>query len=232
MEKTYVIKILAKKDAKLNYKKAMALTQEVLAKETGVADPKIILRFKWYRPTQEVFESIYSAAVWGTKIGFERYHDMIPNNNELKDVVSFKALYKGIMNVFVKIDDEIQVYGENIITITDYANLLLTIISEVIKTNYIRTTFYDKNIDNPNIKAFLSHLLGGMALGIVRWFGYRIENKDKGYELLQKLYVMNIMKIKGLDQNNISDILFLIEDLLNYIETNSFFIEEFTETED
>lgn len=58
MEKTYVIKVLAKKDAKLNYKQAMTLTQEALAKETGVVDPKIFLRFKWYRSTQEVFESI------------------------------------------------------------------------------------------------------------------------------------------------------------------------------
>ncbi len=232
MEKTYVIKVLAKKDAKLNYKQAMTLTQEALAKETGAVDPKIFLRFKWYRPTQEVFESIYSAAVWATKIGFERYHDMIPNNNELKDVISFKALYKGVMNVFVKIDDEVQTYGENIIAITDYANLLLTIISEIIKTNYIRTTFYDKHIDNPNVKSFLSHLLGGAALGIARWFGYRIENQDDGHKLLQKLYVMNISKIKGLDYDNINDVLFLIEDLLNYIESNSYFIEEFKETEE
>ncbi|PWF96845.1 hypothetical protein [Spiroplasma poulsonii] len=41
MEKTYVIKVLAKKDAKLNYKQAMTLTQEALAKETGAVDPKI-----------------------------------------------------------------------------------------------------------------------------------------------------------------------------------------------
>ncbi len=232
MEKTYVIKVLAKKDAKLNYKQEMTLTQEALTKETGVAAPKISLRFKWYRPTQEVFESIYSAAVWGTKIGFNRYHDMIPNNDEVKGVVSFKTLYKGVMNVFVKIDDEIQTYGENIIEITDYANLLLTIISEVIKTNYIRTTFYDEHINNPDIKSFLSHLLGGVALGIARWFGYRLENQDDGHELLQKLYVMNISEIKGLDHDDINDVLFLIEDLLNYIEANSYFIEEFTETEE
>ncbi|WP_342255788.1 hypothetical protein [Spiroplasma endosymbiont of Poecilobothrus nobilitatus] len=148
MEKKYLIKILAKKDATLNYRTAMALTQKVLAEETGTVDPKIILRFKWYRPSQEVFESIYSTAVWGTKIAFERYQYLIP-------------LYKGIMNVFVKIDDEIQAYGENIIAITDYANLLLTIISEITKTNYIRTTFHDEHLENPNINPFLSHILGG-----------------------------------------------------------------------
>lgn len=227
MEKKYLIKILAKKDATLNYKTAMALTQKVLAEETGTVDPKIILRFKWYRPSQEVFESIYSTAVWGTKIAFERYQDLIPNI-ALKDVVSFKALYKGIMNVFVKIDDEIQAYGENIIAITDYANLLLTIISEITKTNFIRTTFHDEHLENPNINPFLSHILGGAALGIARWFGYRILHQDDGHELIQKLYMMNINKIKGFDHDNINDILFLIEDLLNYIEKNSYFIEEFT----
>ncbi|APE75338.1 hypothetical protein [Spiroplasma citri] len=230
MEKTYLIKILAKKDATLNYKAAMALTQKVLADETGVADPKIILRFKWYRPSQEVFESFYSTAVWGTKIAFERYQDLIPNI-ALKDVVSFKALYKGIMNVFVKIDDEIQTYGENIIAITDYANLLLTIISEITKTNYIRKTFHDEHIANSNINPFLSHILVGAALGIARWFGYRILHQDDGHELIQKLYMMNIDKIKGFGHDNINDILFLIEDLLNYIEKNSYFIEEFTEAD-
>lgn len=40
--------------------------------------------------------------------------------------------------------------------------------------------------------------------------------------------MMNINKIKGFDHDNINDILFLIEDLLNYIEKNSYFIEEFT----
>ncbi|WP_338955047.1 hypothetical protein [Spiroplasma endosymbiont of Polydrusus cervinus] len=62
MEKTYLIKILAKKDATLNYKAAMSLTQKLLTEENGVVDPKIILRFKWYCPTQEIFESIYSTA--------------------------------------------------------------------------------------------------------------------------------------------------------------------------
>lgn len=35
MEKTYVIKILAKKDAKLSYKQAMTLTKEALTKRGG-----------------------------------------------------------------------------------------------------------------------------------------------------------------------------------------------------
>ncbi|ALA97377.1 hypothetical protein SKUN_00475 [Spiroplasma kunkelii CR2-3x] len=227
MEKKYLIKILAKKDATLNYKTAMTLTQKVLAEKTGTVDAKIILCFKWYRPSQEVFESIYSTAVWGTKIAFERYQDLIPNI-ALKDVVSFKALYKGIMNVFVKIDDEIQAYGENIIAITDYANLLLTIILEITKTNFIRIIFHDEHLDNPNINPFLSYILGGAALGIARWFGYRILHQDDGHELIQKLYIMNINKIKGFDHDNINDILFSIEDLLNYIEKNSYFIEEFS----
>ncbi|WP_342255787.1 hypothetical protein [Spiroplasma endosymbiont of Poecilobothrus nobilitatus] len=63
-------------------------------------------------------------------------------------------------------------------------------------------------------------------------FGYRIlHQEDDGHELIQKLYMMNINKIKEFDHDNINDILFLIEDLLNYIEKNSYFIEEFTEAD-
>ncbi|WP_368486176.1 hypothetical protein [Spiroplasma sp. DGKH1] len=231
MEKTYVIKVLAKKDAKLNYRPAIELTQRMLQKQLNTDENiKVTLRFKWYRPSQAVFENLYLYAVHGTKEGFKRYHDLFPDV-EFKEVVSFKALYKAVMNIFVKVDDERLKNGDDLVSATDFSNFLVTIINEVVKTNFIKLSFYDKNRDNSKTLEFITHVLGGMCLGIAKWFGYSLIILEEGHALLSKIFMNNLEKIKEtkvIDSiESINASLFLIDDTITYLEDSSYLTEEF-----
>ncbi|AGM26322.1 hypothetical protein SSYRP_v1c07320 [Spiroplasma syrphidicola EA-1] len=227
MEKTYIVKVLAKKDVKINYQKILKLTSEQL-QEQGITEPKVSLRFKWYRPSIEVFDSIYTSAVWGTKVGFKHEDSFFPGV-KLEDVVSFKALYKAVMNSFTKVSNAVEEDSDSQGEATDYINLLLNLLTEIIKAGFIRPQFYHENLDNPHVLSFISWILAGACAGVGRWFGYIFLNKELGITFVERLYLYYQELTNENSFESISTYMEIMDDFVMYLEDSSYLVDEFSE---